>query len=225
MTTPTARLAEDYAVQLRTELSALMLESGMSQRRISELCHVDHSVISRIMSGTRVPSLALLESIARTLGVRPDTRRFHELVNLAVRAAAARNDTIDGPRRLPAEVTGRHNRTENAAPPPASWRLPPPDPGGARDPGEYLACLRLLRIWAGDPTLRELSDRAPRGALPRSTISDMFRRTDRLPKYGVVKAFVEACGAASEWPRWFLAWQTIAGLSMNRTTSRSRGSD
>lgn len=114
-------------------------------------------------------------------------------------------------RRVPTEsggalvVTGDNN-TINVA---ATWAPLPPDPTGTATPEQFIERLRLLRIWAGDPSLRELEE-AGRGELRRSTVSDMFKRTNRLPKRDLVRAFVLACGAGSEWPRWNLAWQNIA---------------
>ncbi len=103
-------------------------------------------------------------------------------------------------------VVNGDNNIVNVA---ATWAPLPPDPTGSATPEQFIERLHLLRIWAGDPSLRELEE-AGRGELRRSTVSDMFKRTNRLPKRDLVRAFVLACGAGSEWPRWNLAWQSLA---------------
>lgn len=35
---------------------------------------------------------------------------------------------------------------------------------------------------------------------------------NRLPKLDLLQAYVSACGAASEWPRWNMAWQTASSF-------------
>lgn len=85
-----------------------------------------------------------------------------------------------------------------------------PDPRGASSPEEFIAQLRLLRAWAGDPTLRQLENRAGTGRLPRSSISDMLRRTNRLPKIDLVTEFVKACGAGAALPAWIAAWHRLS---------------
>lgn len=113
------------------------------------------------------------------------------------------------------QVSGtQQNRTRVMVPaqgPPAgpqTWRSVPPDPTTAETVAEFHARLAELRVWAGDLSLRRLVARNP-GRLSRSTLSDMFRGTDRLPKHALLRDYVLACGAGSEWPRWDLAWQRL----------------
>lgn len=85
-----------------------------------------------------------------------------------------------------------------------------PDPRAAGTIEEFVAQLRELRAWAGDPTLRELEKRAGgAGRLPRSSVSDMLCRTDRLPKFDLVTEFVKACGAGNALPAWIAAWHRL----------------
>lgn len=84
-----------------------------------------------------------------------------------------------------------------------------PDPQAAGTTEEFVAQLREVRAWAGDPTLRELEKRAGTGRLPRSSVNDMLRRTDRLPKIDLVTEFVKACGAGNALPAWIAAWHRL----------------
>lgn len=84
-----------------------------------------------------------------------------------------------------------------------------PNPQEASTIEEFVAQLRLLYEWAGKSTLRELEKRAGTGKLPRSSVSDMLRRTDRLPKIDLVTEFVKACGAGEALPAWIAAWHRL----------------
>ncbi|MFC5748427.1 NACHT domain-containing protein [Actinomadura rugatobispora] len=81
-------------------------------------------------------------------------------------------------------------------------RPSPPDPTGAGSAAEFVASLVRLRQWAGEPSLSRLrslggqtvtADGATVDALPKSTVSNVLRRPDSLPRWDFVKAFVTAC--------------------------------
>jgi hypothetical protein len=83
---------------------------------------------------------------------------------------------------------------------------PMPEPAGGL--AGYVAELRSLRIWAGNPTFQTL---ARRSEVPRSTLADALdpgRRT--LPRLEVVNAFAIACGLPHE-PvlQWQRVWRQI----------------
>jgi len=102
-----------------------------------------------------------------------------------------------------------------------SRRSLPPDPTEATTTGQFQAKLIELKVWAGDPSLRQLAAR--RHDLPRSTLSDMLRRTDRLPRYDLLHGYVIACGAPHDWPLWDLAWQQLKAqeIAADRATPTS----
>ena len=72
----------------------------------------------------------------------------------------------------------------------------------------YVAALRSLRIWAGNPTFQTL---ARRTEVPRSTLADALdfgRRT--LPRLEVATAFTTACGLLHELVlQWQRVWRQI----------------
>jgi tetratricopeptide (TPR) repeat protein len=83
---------------------------------------------------------------------------------------------------------------------------PAPEPAGGV-PG-YVAALRSLKIWAGNPTFQTL---ARRSNVPRSTLADALdpgRST--LPRLEVVTAFTTACGLPHDHVlQWHRVWRQI----------------
>ncbi|WP_412538033.1 tetratricopeptide repeat protein [Longispora sp. K20-0274] len=82
------------------------------------------------------------------------------------------------------------------------------DPAVLTDPVAFLEGLRALKVWAGDPSLRDLQRRT---GLPRSTLADALstRRTS-MPRLEVVMALVRAFApgdaAVAAWER---AWRVV----------------
>ena len=87
-------------------------------------------------------------------------------------------------------------------------RPPAPNPMAARTVEEFGACLRQLKVWAGDPPFVELRRRT---GVPTSTLADAFssRRT-RLPRLDVIRFVVRACGGSpDDVARWEFGWRRI----------------
>ncbi|WP_327009766.1 helix-turn-helix domain-containing protein [Dactylosporangium sp. NBC_01737] len=68
--------------------------------------------------------------------------------------------------------------------------------------------MRQLKIWAGDPPVRELAKRL--GVAP-STLSDLLRKTDKLPNFESLCDFLTGCGVtdANVVREWLFAWRRI----------------
>lgn len=81
-----------------------------------------------------------------------------------------------------------------------------PDPLAARNEAEFVAQLRLLKIWAGNPSYERL---ARLSGIPRSTLVDALSpRRARLPRVEVLRKFVAACGVGGESrEKWEAAWR------------------
>jgi hypothetical protein len=84
-----------------------------------------------------------------------------------------------------------------------------PNPATAGTIPEFITAMRQLKAWAGDLSLRHLEKRAGCGRLPRSSVSDALRRTDRLPEIDLVTEFVKACGAENSLPVWHTTWYRL----------------
>lgn len=83
-----------------------------------------------------------------------------------------------------------------------------PNPAGARTPAELVAVLRDFRVWAGEPSYREMSDRN-RGKPAASTICTALR-SGELPKFDMVAAVVTGCGGGKEdLERFASAWRAV----------------
>ncbi|MGW4412661.1 hypothetical protein ACWEJ6_52340 [Nonomuraea sp. NPDC004702] len=89
------------------------------------------------------------------------------------------------------------------------------DPTQAHTAADLAACLRRARLLAGNPSLRELEQRARRQgrSLPRSTSGDMLSGR-RLPRQQLMLTFLRACGInPGQDPRWLVAWNRLATLA------------
>ncbi|MGW6504518.1 ATP-binding protein [Nonomuraea angiospora] len=83
-----------------------------------------------------------------------------------------------------------------------------PDPGAAATVQEFVAQLRLLKVWAGSPSFERLARAC---GVPRSTLVDALSpRRRQLPRLDVVRPFVLACGAdEAALARWESAWRWL----------------
>jgi hypothetical protein len=85
-----------------------------------------------------------------------------------------------------------------------------PDPGAILDAAQFVEGLKLLRAWAGNPSLAELNRRSGGFGLPPSTVSEMLNR-QKLPPLDRVQRYVHACGLnddqVDDWKR---AWEKIS---------------
>ena len=82
-----------------------------------------------------------------------------------------------------------------------------PDPAAASTAADFACQLRLLKVWAGDPSLRDLSRMTGQ---PRSTISDALNPDrSRFPALDLVRILVQAFGGGEDLPRWEQAWRDI----------------
>lgn len=107
----------------------------------------------------------------------------------------------------------------------------PPSPHGINTIPEFIEALRLLQRWSG-LNLRELEEQSkkktfnePTGRvvwLARSTVSDMLRRNNKLPKPETLRAYTAACGVTSaEQERWLNARDRLARGAEHRRKRRS----
>jgi tetratricopeptide (TPR) repeat protein len=115
-----------------------------------------------------------------------------------------------------------------------------PDPAAARTPEEFVACLRELRTWTGQPSLRRLQRLGGQvesvggdevDALPASTVSHVLtgKGLPALPRMAFVDSFVTACLTACDMPddevasrlaRWRAAWRALAGAEPDQAACR-----
>ncbi|GLZ76899.1 hypothetical protein Afil01_17060 [Actinorhabdospora filicis] len=90
------------------------------------------------------------------------------------------------------------------------------DPARVATSADLARELRLLKVWAGDPSLRTLARRI---GVPASTLSDALGETRPLPRLPVLRAIVEALTDAPV-DLWEAAWRRAraTGLGAPETT-------
>ncbi|MEU6037581.1 hypothetical protein ABZ801_19440 [Actinomadura sp. NPDC047616] len=83
-----------------------------------------------------------------------------------------------------------------------------PDPATATTARELLDLADTYRVWKGEPSYRQMSERA-RNQYVASTFNTLTKR-ETLPKVEVLLAYLEGCGAGeAERERWRQAWFRI----------------
>lgn len=84
-----------------------------------------------------------------------------------------------------------------------------PDPLRASTPGELVEAVRAFRIWAGEPSFREMAKRAG-SRTAASTICTALGSEHELPRLQVVLAVIAGCGGSEDDQRRFAtAWRRI----------------
>lgn len=95
------------------------------------------------------------------------------------------------------------------------------DPLDATSVAEFAACLRAVRLRAGNPSYRILQQWGTRNKipLPRSTVQDALAGR-RLPRKTLVLGLVRACGVPVSDRRWEIAWTRLAEQATTPTSTR-----
>lgn len=94
-----------------------------------------------------------------------------------------------------------------------------PDPRAARTEAELMAVLRRYRVWAGQPSFREMERsltrrRGPDGRIPASTLCAVINR-DKLPRLEMLSAVINACGGDEhDRDRFINAWRQVKMRTM-----------
>jgi hypothetical protein len=83
-----------------------------------------------------------------------------------------------------------------------------PDLSLARTAADLVTALRRYRIWAGDPSFREMARRADHVIAPSTMCKALH--ADTMPRLGTVRAIITGCGGSEEDMRQFVsAWRHI----------------
>jgi hypothetical protein len=124
---------------------------------------------------------------------------------------AWRRDLADAER-----MEGERQRRRSQRPKPG---LPPvgdvpgqdlrPDPGAAQDAAGFMEALRQFRVWAGNPSFRDM-ERACGGRPVASTMCKVLATGELPPRFEVVAAIITACGGCDEdRQRFATAWRRL----------------
>lgn len=104
---------------------------------------------------------------------------------------------------------------------PPAEEPPMPDPEIILNGAQFIEEMKRLRAWAGNPSLAELNRRSGGFLLPPSTVSGVLRK-DKLPRLGLVQAYVRACGLNDgETAAWEQTWAIVTAREMQKQISRT----
>jgi hypothetical protein len=170
----------------------------------------------------------LSEAIANTDKAQAEyDQALHALMadssdSLAKTKVRAAERQVTNARTQLANVMAAKREAETAAPATHRQRATPkavrdapgfdlrPDPLTANTASELLEALRLFRVWAGEPTYREMASRAAGRAAPSTMCTALGSRYLSLPPLKVVLAVVIGCGGNEDDQRDFTtAWRRI----------------
>ncbi|WP_191971849.1 helix-turn-helix domain-containing protein [Streptomyces luteolifulvus] len=186
-------------------LESLRRRSGLSWSQMARTAHigglmVSQSTLFRAAQGERLPKWKTVQAFVRVCG--GDAREARRLWSNADRHEAARGGQV-----------------------PRSVVL---SPQFITEPWQLVQAMNHMRRESGNPTLRELEERAVvRGVsfLPKSTVGAVLR--GRLPAKALLLNFVRYCGNVpdEQLQHWADAWERVrSSLSgRDRRVSAGRG--
>jgi hypothetical protein len=199
----------EFAAQLRL----LRDNAGRpTYARMAERSGLAASTLSQAASGSTLPSWRVVAAYVCACNADPaDWReRWRQSGPPPPRPESASLETWRQDRR----------RAPGVFPAPRLGSLePPPLPIDAHTAGEFVRCMRKLKVWAGDPPLRAV-ERATGGILRRATLHDILH-ADTLPRWDLLDAFLAVCGVHDEdaLREWAHAWRRIRFATQERRLS------
>ncbi|AQZ62953.1 unnamed protein product [[Actinomadura] parvosata subsp. kistnae] len=115
---------------------------------------------------------------------------------------------LAGPHRSPPGGTGNPPELPFEPPDDLPGHALKPDPLSARTPAEFVGLMKQYRIWAGEPSYRELVRRS-RKAFGASTLCQALNSA-QLPPEKLVRAFIWACsGSEDDLQAWATTWRLL----------------
>jgi transcriptional regulator with XRE-family HTH domain len=203
----------DFAQQLRL----LRQHAALSLRQLAASTGLSTATLSVAAAGQKLPTWEVTKTYVQACGGDADDWR--------VRWEYAGQSC----RLVPATVPhGRVSRAPSRRPWEINVRLlggPAPLPVTAETACEFMDCLLRVKIWAGDPSVRALSQRA---GLPPSTMQDFLRRKrTKLPAVETVCAFLEACGVEDPnvIAEWVCVWRRLKFAEAGQRRTRAERPD
>jgi hypothetical protein len=188
---------------------------GISYRELSEVAHCSASVLSEAAAGNRFPTWTVTKAYVRACGGDADAWRrrwghtraslsrprtvadWQEIVSKRARELARDSRMIIDPESSTAAAAGDSVVPDR------------PNPRLVRTIPQLVEEMNRLRIWHGRPSLRRLALGSGH-AFGSSTLAEALHHRDRLPSFGLLTAFVQACGEPPDLvEEWKNAWRRI----------------
>jgi hypothetical protein len=83
-----------------------------------------------------------------------------------------------------------------------------PDPSTVQTPAQYMATLKRFRVWAGEPSYREMEEQCG-GRFAASTIHAALKG-DELPRLAMIQSIITACRGTDAHQQMFAsAWRRL----------------
>jgi hypothetical protein len=162
-----------------------------------------------------VAELAVARERQRAAGADGDAKAdqvelLEERANRAAAGVGAAQAHLEAATAALNRAEAAYQHSSEPGPPPQDWRSYNlrPDPLAAHTPAEFVEMLRRYRIWAGEPSYRDMASQC-RQAVAASTLCTALGRND-LPRLRVVLAIIAGCGGTEEDQQQFAtAWRRI----------------
>lgn len=192
----------DFAKALRL----LRVSSGLTLQDLARVTPYSTATLSKATNGEHLPVLAVAMAFAQACGGDPqDWKLRWELANQQIHARA-----------LPMVRPSRSGRRSPAQ------IGPPPTPMTAESVEQFMDCLGQVKIWAGDPTYRDMARALE---MPHSTLYDALRRDKRkLPDVGTLDVILRWYGIQGEaLDEWIYTWRRLKAVqNHSRAADRKR---
>ncbi|MEO3788524.1 helix-turn-helix transcriptional regulator [Actinocorallia sp. B10E7] len=182
---PTAELAK-----------ALRLHVGhLGVRNLAKATGYSTATISEALGGVKLPSWPVTRSLVEVFDGNVETWQERWADAESSRIIKARLKLRDG-------LTAREILQVVAGPVP----VPQEDVHSVQ---EFMNLLKRVRVWAGQPTIREIAARA---GVPPTTMSDFIQnKGDALPRLEKVIEYLQGCGVSSGeiYAEWRFHWNLL----------------
>ena len=195
----TLRAVADHELMTANQQAAraqAMLEEARTERAAAEAIAAD-AARQRAAAETMAKEITTLRAVAdQELAMAHQQTARAQVMLDEVRAARA------------ARARPRPKRARAAVGDAAGQNLRP-DPAAAQTPAELAALLRRFRAWAGNPSYRDMAQRADHRAAA-STMCKVLHRGELPARLDVVDAIIEGCGGSEEdRQRFATAWRRL----------------
>ncbi len=192
----------DFAEELRR----LRKQADLTVQKLAQRAHCSTGAISSAASGRALPSWQIARAYIAGCGQDPED--WQERWEAAAARAGVSRAAPGGSGERAGTGPEQQGRGGSALPDTPSLE-------SIAVPRDFHLALLALRVRRGEPSLRELCTLARNEGyvLPRSTLSDALKQTDKLPSMEVVEALLAACDvSATERDGWRWAWSRTAYL-------------
>lgn len=190
-------------------------------RTLAKQVHYCPTTLADATGGHSRPTWQVAEAFARACGA--DDADMAELRSLWLEAdqAARTTATVMRRSRMTTEVTaglagspGRGSSRRRRQP------GQPRPPAAPASPAQFVRQLAALRVWAGQPGPKEISQRSGKKLAPSTMYDALNPARTKLPSLSTTHAIVRACAPDSV-DEWISAWRVIRLIEFEQRNRRA----